>query len=235
MKYTYACYSDIGKRTNNEDSYNILQNENALIAIVADGLGGHKNGEVASQIASEQIPQSLIGKVLDEDEMGYAIWEASNTIYETKSSACTTVAALWIENGSAIAAHVGDSRIYQFRSGRIIYQSEDHSLVQVEIALGNLPPAACRHHKDRNKVYRVLGEEDKPKVDTCELKIQSGDCFLLCSDGYWEPVTEEDMLTCLGSSSTPEAWLEAMNAIVSNADNPKQDNNTAIAIFVSDA
>lgn len=220
----------MGKRANNEDSYNILQREDSLIAVVADGVGGCASGEVASRIASEKIPLALSGKEFDEDELGYAILEASDAICMTNSSACTTVAVLWINNNSAIAAHVGDSRIYQFRNGKIVYQSEDHSLVQVAIALGELPPDACRSHKDRNKVYRVLGDE-KPTVDTFELKVQSGDCFLLCSDGFWEPVNEESMLACLEVSSSPKAWLEAMTSLVDKANDPMQDNYTAIAIF----
>lgn len=234
MLYTFASYCDIGKRTNNEDSLRIVQTDNSLIAIVADGLGGHANGEVASQIAAEQIPQSILDKEFDEDELGYAILEASKAICKTNSSACTTVAVLWINEDTAIAAYVGDSRIYQFRNGKIIYQSEDHSLVQVAISLGKLPPDACRSHKDRNKVYRVLGEKNEnPKIDSCKLMVQPGDSFLLCSDGFWEPVNEEDMLACLNASSSPETWLEAMTAFVRKANNPKQDNNTAIAIFAN--
>lgn len=230
MIYTFASCCDIGKRANNEDSYNILQKEDSLVAVVADGVGGCASGEVASRIASEKIPLSLSGKEFDEDELGYAIFEASDAICMTNSSACTTVAVLWINNNSAIAAHVGDSRVYQFRNGKIIYQSEDHSLVQVAISLGELPPDACRSHKDRNKVYRVLGDE-KPTIDTFELEVQPGDCFLLCSDGFWEPVNEESMLACLDVSCSPAAWLEAMTSFVDKANDPMQDNYTAIAIF----
>lgn len=234
MIYTYATYSDIGKRTNNEDAFHVLQSGNSLVAIVADGLGGHANGEVASKIAAESIPQSLIGKMFDEDEMGYAILRANEAICKTNSSACTTIASIWIQDDSAIAAHVGDSRIYQFRNGKIVFQSEDHSIVQVAISLGELPKDACRNHKDRNKVYRVLGEENEtPKMDACELDILPGDRFLLCSDGFWEPVTEEEMLSSLHDSPTPEIWLEAMTALVRKANNPKQDNNTAIVIFAN--
>lgn len=232
MTYTYATYSDIGKRGNNEDACNLVQNGDTLIAIVADGLGGHANGEIASKIAVSMVPQLLSGKAFDEDELGYAILETSDAICETKSDSFTTVASLWVEGNSAIAAHVGDSRIYQFRDGKVVFQSEDHSIVQVAISLGELPKDACRNHSDRNKVYRVLGDEnEKPKMDACELEVLPGDRFLLCSDGFWEPVTEEEMQATLRLSPTPEAWLEAMAALVRKADDPKQDNNTAIAIF----
>ena len=234
MTFTYAGYSDVGKRKNNEDAYNILQ-EDSLIAVVADGLGGHANGEVASKIAADNITKNAIGCEFDEDELGYTILDAHTDICATNSSACTTVAALWISGNNAIAAHVGDSRIYQFRNNRIIYQSEDHSMVQVAISLGQLPADACRHHKDRNKVYNVLGDEkERPKIDTQELDVLPGDRFLLCSDGFWEPISEEVMLETVFSFSSPQAWLNEMREKIQEQNHPKQDNNTAILILVKD-
>ena len=235
MKYSYATFSDIGKRANNEDAYRVQPMDVAVIAIVADGLGGHINGEVASRIAADSIPSNIKGCEFDEDELGFAILDAHSIICKTKSSGCTTVAVLWINKDQAIAANVGDSRIYQFRRGKILYQSEDHSLVQVAISLGKLPADACRYHKDRNKVYNVLGDENqKPKVDMFLLDIQPGDCFLLCSDGFWEPVSEENMLTYLNLSNSPMDWLESITALIHKANDPKQDNFTAIAIFADE-
>lgn len=233
MTFTYAGYSDIGKRENNEDSCNIVQEDNSLVAIVADGLGGHANGEVASRIAAENIPRDTLGCDFDEDELGYAILDSHKDICGTNSSACTTVAALWISDDRAIAAHVGDSRIYQFRDGKIIYQSEDHSMVQIAISLGELSADACRHHKDRNKVYNVLGDKDeRPKIETCELDVLPGDRFLLCSDGFWEPITEEVMLETVFSSPAPQVWLDSMKDKILELNEPKQDNNTAVLIFI---
>lgn len=233
MIYTYATLNDIGRRDNNEDSFNIVLNGESLIAIVADGLGGHVNGEVASKIATETIPQSLVDKEFDEDELGYAILQANAAICKTNSAACTTVASLWINSDSAVAAHVGDSRIYQFRDGKIIFQTEDHSMVQISISLGQLPPNSCRHHKDRNKVYNVLGDEnERPKVDIHELDVLPGDRFLLCSDGFWEPITEECMLKSIFDAHSPQTWLDTMTAIIQEANHPKQDNYTAITVFI---
>lgn len=235
MTFTYTSYSDIGKRANNEDAYNILHEDDSLAAVVADGLGGHANGEVASKIAVKYIPQNTLRHEFDEDELGYAILDAHKEICSTDSSACTTVTALWIEDDKAIAAHVGDSRIYQFRNGKIIYQSEDHSMVQVAISLGKLPADACRHHKDRNKVYNVLGDVNaRPKIEVFELDVLPGDRFLLCSDGFWEPITEETMLETIFSSPAPQDWLDEMRDKILEQNLPKQDNNTAILIFVED-
>jgi serine/threonine protein phosphatase PrpC len=231
MTFTYASYSEIGMRDNNEDACAVQLDSTSLVAIVADGVGGHINGEIASNLAVKKIPLYLAGCEFDEDELGYAILKAHTNICETHSSACTTVAALWLSGNKAIAAHVGDSRIYQFRNGNVLFQSEDHSLVQVQISLKQLPKDACRNHRDRNKVYNVLGDEkERPTVSIQELDIQPGDRFLLCSDGFWEPVTEELMLSTIDRCPNACDWLEAMKVVVSNANNPKQDNHTAVVI-----
>lgn len=232
MDYQYSVYTDIGKRGNNEDSLGVSASGSALLAIVADGLGGHAGGEIASQLAVDEITDFVDGKDFDEDELLYAILNASDVICAKAAFAHTTLAALWLKEGSAVAAHVGDSRIYQFRGGEIIFQSVDHSLVQMAVRLGELPPDALRHHKDRNKVFRVLGEVgEKPKIDSTELSVLPGDRFLLCSDGFWEPVTEDDMLRTLAETSTAGEWLDSMRRIVLAAADPKQDNNTAVCII----
>lgn len=232
MIYTCAGCSDIGRRRANEDALNILQDSDTLIAVVADGVGGRANGDLASRIVVEAIPKALEGRDFEDDELGYAILEANDALRQAKNTGCTTVAALWIRGDCALAAHVGDSRIYQFRGDNIVYQSLDHSVVQVAITLGELPREACREHQDRNKIYQALGDGGAdPKVDLRQLEVRPGDRFLLCSDGFWEPVTEEAMLETLRLSDCPEAWLEAMTALVRGAADPRQDNNTAVAIF----
>ena len=235
VTYTYAFYSDIGRRSKNEDACQVSQTGTSLLCVVADGLGGHAGGEIASGIVADLLPGLLADKEFDEDELGCAILDAHSAICKTGTGSCTTVASLWIYKDEAIAAHVGDSRIYQFRNGGIIYQSEDHSHVQVAISLGKLPADACRTHKNRNQVYRVLGDEsEKPKIDIANLDVLPGDRFLLCSDGFWEPVCEEDMIACHDVCKTPQAWLDALVALVESKNDPKQDNHTAIIIFISE-
>lgn len=232
MVFSFSSYSDVGTRENNEDSLDIQIREGTLLAVVADGLGGCENGELASRVAVESIFRELEGQQCDEEVLAYSLIHASQAILDARINGQTTAVLLWLDNNQGAEAHVGDSRIYQFRNGRIIFQSEDHSLVQMAVNVGELSPDALRHHKDRNKLFRVLGEENEtPKVDSAELEVRSGDRFLLCSDGFWEPVTEEEMLRTLAESDTAEQWLEAMKQIVADARDPRQDNNTAICIF----
>lgn len=232
MEYQYAAYTHTGRRKNNEDSFRAELRGDSLLAVVADGLGGHANGEAASRLAVDTIFGDLEGKAPDEDTLDYGILKASRRICQAKCSGLTTVAALWLQGEYAAAAHVGDSRIYQFREGRIVFQSLDHSVIQIAIAVGDLDPSAARHHKDRNKLFRVLGEaEEAPRVDSRELTVKPGDRFLLCSDGFWEPVTEADMLRTLSRTATAQQWLEAMREILLRAGDPKQDNHTAVCIL----
>ena len=232
MHYAYASFSNTGARPNTEDALDVRYQEGKLLAVVADGLGGHDNGELASQLAVNSIFEELHPEQVDEDTLAYALLHAHGAIRSTPNCGKTTVAALWLSESLGVAAHVGDSRIYQFRDGRIVYQSQDHSMVFLALTVGEITAQELRHHKDRNKLFRVLGEEtESPKVDSTELDILPGDRFLLCSDGFWEPVTEEDMLRDLEAAPTPQQWLDRMVRRISDAADPKQDNYSAICIF----
>lgn len=123
------------------------------------------------------------------------------------------------------------SRIYQFWDKKIVLQSEDHSLVQMSVLVGELEMDAVRHHKDKNNLVSVLGEENRIGiVDSTELIVKPGDHFLLYSDGFWETVDEIQMISrCY--SEAPDEWLEAMRRVIISTDDPKQDNSTLIAII----
>ena len=235
MEISISYYTARGKRQNNEDAVSLLEGSNSLLAVVADGLGGHEAGEVASSHAVATLNRLLQAQTPEEDELIDAIRQANQEIYEMQNAQShmrTTVAALWLGDYRTIAANVGDSRIYQFRNGRIIYQSTDHSVAQMAVLVGEVEKSELRRSKDRNKLIRVVGEANPPKVDCVELTVQAGDRFLLCSDGFWEPVTEERMLETMASSATAQQWLRLMRQEVERANNPTQDNHTAIALVI---
>lgn len=237
MDITCAMYSAIGQRETNEDSADFLKKGDCLLAIVADGLGGLDDGEVASSTAVDVLLKQLrYTQDPDEDELYDAIQAASQKINATQappSQMRTTVAVLWINGQTAVAANVGDTRIYQFRDGEIIYQSMDHSVAQMAVLVGDLKESELRTSKERNRLIRVLGDEIPPKADTETLSVQSGDRFLLCSDGFWEPVTEADMVEAAQATASAEAWLDAMRSYIGRPGKPEHDNNTAIAVFVT--
>ena len=235
MEISISYYTARGKRQNNEDAVSLLEGSNSLLAVVADGLGGHEAGEVASNHAVATLNRLLQAQTPEEDDLIDAIRQANQEIYEMQNAQShmrTTVAALWLGDYRTIAANVGDSRIYQFRNGRIIYQSTDHSVAQMAVLVGEVEKSELRRSKDRNKLIRVVGEANPPKVDCVELTVQAGDRFLLCSDGFWEPVTEERMLETMASSATAQQWLRLMRQEVERVNNPTQDNHTAIALVI---
>lgn len=235
MEISISYYTARGKRQNNEDAVSLLEGSNSLLAVVADGLGGHEAGEVASNHAVATLNRLLQAQTPEEDDLIDAIRQANQEIYEMQNAQShmrTTVAALWLGDYRTIAANVGDSRIYQFRNGRIVYQSTDHSVAQMAVLVGEVEKSELRRSKDRNKLIRVVGEANPPKVDCVELSVQTGDRFLLCSDGFWEPVTEERMLETMASSATAQQWLRLMRQEVERANNPTQDNHTAIALVI---
>lgn len=232
MEFDLSHYTHQGQRDYNEDDASFVQANNALFAVVADGLGGHKNGKMASQMVVQSMIRTIRDSVFDEDQLILSIQKADRLVKSEGECGLSTVAALWIKGAQALAAHVGDTRIYQFRDGRIIFQSTDHSFVQVGVSTGRISPEEARTHKDRNKLLRALGNEEPAKADCRVLNLRAGDAFLLCTDGLWEGVTEERMLSTLRASENSPMWLSRLYQLVKQRNYERQDNHTAIAIMV---
>lgn len=145
-----------------------------------------------------------------------------------------STAALFLANGgSSVFAHLGDSRIYHFRGGEILYQSLDHSASQLAAALGDITPGEIRFHEDRNILLRCLGNEDevKPAIRLADGALSPGDTLLLCTDGFWEYITEDEMLETRLKSEAPDTWIESMTALIDGRARPGHDNYTAVAVF----
>ena len=232
MNLSLSYYSGLGKRTNNEDSVSVLESVNGILAVVADGLGGQDNGEYASRQAVKTLNDRLTGESISPQKMIDAILAANEEICALQDShpgAQTTIAAVWLGEGFAEAVHVGDTRIYQFRGDTILYQSADHSVAQLGVMAGDITPGEIRTNRDRNKLFRVLGDRRVPKIAEKLLDIQPGDRLLLCSDGFGEGILEADMLRCARLTESAEPWLRKMREIAEPA---ATDNNTAIAIVI---
>lgn len=236
MDISVSYYTAQGGRAVNQDAVSLLENGQATLAIVADGLGGHDAGEVASKQAVSTINNMLQATKPSENAIVDAITQANHDIYALQNPAKkmrTTVAALWISSGLAIVANVGDTRIYQFRDGRIIYQSVDHSVAQMAVLVGELHPDDIRKSSDKNKLIRVLGDATPPKVDSQILSVQSGDRFLICSDGFWGVVTEHEMLASITRGTSVQKWLGQLRWKIDALSDENQDNHTAIALIIN--
>lgn len=229
----------MGGRKNNED-YCLHKNG---IWIVADGLGGHDSGEIASETACRAISEYVDTHEINAEDAQLAdIINVANTsvIKKQKSdpslaSMRTTIVFAMAHGESLRYANVGDSRFYYFRDGQMLLHSEDHSVSAASVKLGDLSFEEIRNDPDKNKLLKVLGDNDElsVKIPQKVISLKSGDAFLLCSDGFWEHVYETEMEIDLVKSSNPREWINYMaKRIILKTKNNGNDNFTAIGVFI---
>ena len=233
MKCRYAYYTHAGGRSNNEDAVLALEKNGKYLFAVADGLGGHDCGEVASGIAVKTLARAF-----EEDapfDPASAVNAANKAILEkqaeTGKDMKTTVALFFFDGQKAYVAHVGDSRVYLFHRGRVVFQTTDHSASQLAVNVGDITPDQIRHHEDRNVLTRVLGALEQVKVDISEFDADLFERVLVCSDGFWEYVLENEMAEALARCFRPEGWLRKMRAVHDYCAPSGCDNHTAVAAF----
>jgi PPM family protein phosphatase len=204
-----ASLSETGKvREINEDA--VLEAGN--IFAVADGMGGHQAGEVASDLALGVIGQYIednLGLIGGEKLVEKAIASANATVHQKAESSAkyrsmgTTVTVLYREGDTAYIGHVGDSRAYLFRGGRLRRLTKDHSLVATLIEEGEITEEESRNHPQRNIILRALGLEQQLEVELVSVKIEPGDEFLLATDGLTGLVSDEEIAAVLGRGEEP--------------------------------
>ena len=236
----YKAYTDKGTRDHNEDDCGISSYGDAHCLVVADGLGGHGGGDVASKCAGDAVCTLFMERGFSDHFFADAFSGAQNAILEQQaltqrfSTMKTTLVVLVVDNGWIHWAHIGDSRLYIFRGKRLLRRTLDHSVPQMLAQAGEIREADIRHHPDRNRLMRVMGvRNDAPRFEVGKpIRLTGAYQFLLCTDGYWELIEEDDMLRTLKESATPQQWLSQMNRIIlENGRGQEMDNYTAIAAF----
>lgn len=237
----WAARSDVGKaRDRNEDSY--FGGEHVFA--VADGLGGHNAGDVASRLAIEPIRNldRRIGEVPDDrvaDTLADAVLEANRAVYKRAQGDArvrgmgTTLTAIAVADGSAHLAHVGDSRCYLLRGGAISQLSSDHTLVARMVQEGKLTPEQAESHPQRSILTRALGAEPEIDVDSLEVSLLPGDRLLLCSDGLSSVIAEESIRSVLEDAIDLDA--ACMRLIEEANANGGPDNITVILVELTGA
>ncbi|MDR1698968.1 MAG: hypothetical protein LBR75_04005, partial [Prevotellaceae bacterium] len=173
---------------------------------------------------------------LQKESIALYFEQANRAVLNKQTSSCqmkSTAVLLLCRNNQAIIAHVGDSRGYYFSNGSILFQTIDHSVSQMAVLRGEITAAQIRFHEDRNRLLRALGGEENvhAEVSLIPSPLAPGDAFLLCSDGFWEYVTENEMAIDLTKSATPDEWLSYLTARIGKRISGKNDNLSAIAIF----
>lgn len=239
MTFQSARRSHPGGRKRNEDSAGFEVREGAGCWIVADGLGGHGAGDVASQAAVRRaIERFTENPVLNGSRVTDLVADAHAAVLEAQAEAGypgmrTTICVVVADRRTAMWAHVGDTRIYHFRNGVVRQQTEDHSVPQMLVEAGEIEREDIRSHPDRSRILRALGQDEPPKPTASKAeKLQPGDAFLLCSDGWWEYVTEREMELDLAKSATPDEWLDHMTDRILSRAEGEFDNLTAVGVLV---
>ncbi|PWF42673.1 protein phosphatase 2C domain-containing protein [Massilia glaciei] len=242
MQFSVYQESQIGGRKVNQDRMGYSYTRDSLLLVLADGMGGHLRGEVAAAIAVQalstlfqQQAQPFIKRPVRFLEEAFLVAHEEIARYKNEhnmpESPRTTLVACLVQHSSAIWAHCGDSRLYWARDGAILGRTRDHSHIEHLIAKGLADPSERATHPDRNKLYNCLGANSLPQVDISrQAALQPGDVLLLCSDGLWSMLPEDDILRALSTQTIVRAVPDMLNlAVLTGGD--KSDNATALAIM----
>lgn len=227
--------TNIGKtRQVNQDAY-YLPAEGERFAAVADGMGGHRAGEVASAIAVTEFSRWLRWAARpDEDALNHAVAEANHAIYmeakrdPLKAGMGTTLTAVWLDTSDVYLAHVGDSRAYLYRKGALIQLSRDHSLVGEMLEKGVITYNEALTHPQRNYITRALGTGKSIEADILRLDYKKEDVWLLCTDGLTNGVSTYEIAAILAKDTSWEQKLDEMVQLA--LDRGGRDNITALLV-----
>jgi protein phosphatase len=238
MKLKWGATTDVGMvRQQNEDAFHAEEN----LYIVADGMGGHNAGEVASALAVSTVRSGARMGIRTADQFRELVQQANTAIYtaslddSTQSGMGTTLTAVAVipgEEPRILIANVGDSRTYLYRSGALTRLSVDHSYVQELVNEGIITPEEARVHPRRNIVTRAMGIDRSVQVDVFSHLVRTGDRLVLCSDGLVDEVADIDIAHVLTEHSDPQDTAEAL-VLVANA-NGGRDNTTVIVLDILD-
>ncbi|MFQ5612978.1 MAG: Stp1/IreP family PP2C-type Ser/Thr phosphatase [Anaerolineae bacterium] len=250
--------SDIGQnpeRDRNEDSLcavnSTLFHEDIVepfgIFVVADGMGGHQQGEVASVLATRTVTDQILREIylpyLTQDSQSAsnrpinevltsAVETANTVVHENTPDAGTTLTVAVVLGNNAYIAHVGDSRAYIYHQGKLKQITQDHSYVARLVELGQATPEEALTHRYRNVLYRALGQAGNLEVETQLQSLPPGSYLLLCSDGLWNMISDDEIARIIATSSSPN---EACQQLVDQANaNGGDDNITVIVIGIGE-
>jgi serine/threonine protein phosphatase PrpC len=250
MKVSSQVVTDVGRRRKgNEDSHFV--NPEERLFVVADGMGGHAAGEIASRVAVDAINDFICLTGGDKDvtwpfdydstlshggnRLKTAIHHANQRVTETTQESAeyegmaTTVVAVLVENNAANIAHVGDSRVYLMRRGELSQLTSDHSWVNEQIKNGVISPDQARTHPLRNVVTRALGGKAELVVDVRTLTAEPEDALLLCSDGLTTMLPDEEIEACL-ARCLPDLERATKELVQAANEHGGEDNITVLVI-----
>jgi protein phosphatase len=241
---SYFCRTDIGLlRKQNEDNYYVPPAAEEAphlpqLFAVADGMGGHRGGKMASQLAVDTLASSYLtapGDVPAEERIVKAVQDANLKVFETSATIPeyfgmgTTLTSVVVNGSEAIVGHVGDSRLYHFRKGRLTQVTLDHSLVAQAVREGILTAEQARIHPQRNIITKALGTRSDIEVDTAHVALEPGDLLLLSSDGL-HGLVEDDELKALIETNLEDPDRLVQDLVQAALDHGGSDNVTVVLV-----
>ena len=243
-----AILSRAGGRTYNEDACGHWHSDQHLCCVLADGAGGHGGGDVAAKLAVvHMIGQFSAAPLSQQGEVRELLQETNGVVISHREDAPaqanmhTTVVSLFIDfqTDQAVWGHAGDSRLYVFRQGQLRQRTVDHSLVQSLVDAGMLQPHEVACHPRRSELLSALGVEPGDLSIGTSVEpwgVQTGDAFLLCSDGLWEYVSDDQLCASLSEASSPTDWLARLEqqvlAQAATLHKSTHDNYSGIAVWI---
>lgn len=243
MRFQTAQVSRLGNRPSNQDRFAVVAAQNAVLLVLADGMGGHARGELAAQILVDTFTRrfraSPGGRVPDPPGfLRQTTLDAHANVVEVGRRCTppveprTTCIACLVQDGSALWVHAGDSRLYFLRQGRILFQTRDHTYVEELYQRGLISGAERSTHPLRNYVTQSIGGEEAPEptlAPPCDAR--RGDVILLCSDGLWAPLDDDPLIALLSERPLEEA-LDELAYRAERASYPLSDNISAVALRI---
>jgi PPM family protein phosphatase len=245
MKFSIFQESRIGGRPYNEDRVGYRYTSDALVMVLADGLGGHGHGEVAAETAVRSIvgafdrlakprlanPAHFLADAMAGAHM--AILQQSG-IRQLDDLPRTTCVACIVQDDAALWVHAGDSRLYLLRQGKVLTRTHDHSRVQTLVDKGTLSAAGARRHPSRNLLTSCLGSDQEPRFEFSQpTPLLRNDVIILCSDGVWGPLASEDPFIALSRQDAAQAAPHLLNRIETAA-GPGRDNLSLMMLTWND-
>ena len=242
MRVSVYQESHVGGRRNNQDRMGYCFTRDALLLVLADGMGGHIQGEMAATIALQTIgslfqqqanpyvkkPEKFLEESFFAAHRELHRYRAINNLPETPR---TTIVACLVQHNNAFWAHCGDSRLYWMRNGQILARTRDHSRIETLIAQGKVDPSERDTHPERNKLFNCLGAPNMPIVELSRrASLQPGDVLLLCSDGLWSVLPDHVLAQSLQANTVVRAVPELLTNAVAIA-GKNSDNVTALAMM----
>lgn len=242
MKFTIYQNSRQGPRQYNQDRLAYSYSKDALLLVLADGMGGHRNGEIAAQLAVKTLTDAfqrlavptlsspakfLIEHIQQVHDMIENVTQEEGLIESPR----TTIVTAIIQRGYLYCAHVGDSRLYHFRNNHLLFRTEDHSVVQSLYKKGMISKDEMATHPYKNKIYNCIGGDNPPQIDLSDRhELQDGDTILLCTDGVWGFIDDQQIKQTIQDNMTIAGATTELLDKAEFASDERGDNMSVIGL-----